>query len=357
MEGRAAAEQIQNGRVLKGTRHLYNLRLKKMVEYFRANIPEALDEDGKIRVPIQTEHCLEFFGSIYQIPNQRDGIEGEEQGEHEEQAIRAVSTLGGYRSAVVFLYKEHSMKIQTTLDVGLSNFMQGYKRKVGELKQGGYMNITEGRQPLAFSGYRLLASKFLKMQANSQAMFSWAYFLLCWNLMARSDSVGKIMHQHMSWREDALVITFAIHKGDREGQNAYGRHVYANPENQSICPVLAIAVMVFSRGHRSQGGRQQLFEGKHSEKRFSHILASVVDDLPDAEAGILGARKQDIGTHSTRKGAPTHCLGITEGPSPIQVYLRAGWSLGNVQDRYLFSGNDKTLLHSAYYNRSVSLTR
>ena len=41
------------------------------------------------------------------------------------------------------------------------------------------MNIAEGRQPLAFSGYRLRASKFLMMQANSQAMFSWAHFPLC----------------------------------------------------------------------------------------------------------------------------------------------------------------------------------
>ena len=169
--------------------------------------------------------------------------------------------------------------------------------------------------------------------------------------MARSDSVGKIMHQHMCWREDALVITFAIHKGDREGQNAYGRHVYANPGNPAICPVLAIAVMVFSRGHRAQGGRQQLFEGSHSEKRFSQILSTVIGDLSDAEAGILGARKQDIGTHSTRKGAPTYCLGITEGPSPIQVFLRAGWSLGNVQDRYLFAG-EVILLTTIRYCKS-----
>lgn len=27
-----------------------------------------------------------------------------------------------------------------------------------------------------------------------------------------------------------------------------------------------------------------------------------------------------------------------DGPNAVQVYLRAGWSLGNVQDRYLFSG-------------------
>ena len=31
-------------------------------------------------------------------------------------------------------------------------------------------------------------------------------------------------------------------------------------------------------------------------------------------------------------------LGMIEGPNPVQVYLRSGWSLGNVQDRYIFAG-------------------
>ena len=29
---------------------------------------------------------------------------------------------------------------------------------------------------------------------------------------------------------------------------------------------------------------------------------------------------------------------MINGPSTVQVFLRAGWSLGNVQDRYLFAG-------------------
>lgn len=39
-----------------------------------------------------------------------------------------------------------------------------------------------------------------------------------------------------------------------------------------------------------------------------------------------------------RKGAASYCAGMINGPSTVQVFLRAGWSLGNVQDRYLFAG-------------------
>ncbi len=60
--------------------------------------------------------------------------------------------------------------------------------------------------------------------------------------------------------------------------------------------------------------------------------------MPEAEAHLLGGGNKQLGTHSIRKGSATYCTGMINGPSPVQVYLRAGWSLGNVQDRYLFAG-------------------
>jgi hypothetical protein len=45
-----------------------------------------------------------------------------------------------------------------------------------------------------------------------------------------------------------------------------------------------------------------------------------------------------VGTHSVRKGAATYLLSLVDGPSAIQVYLRAGWTLGNVPDRYIYAG-------------------
>lgn len=60
--------------------------------------------------------------------------------------------------------------------------------------------------------------------------------------------------------------------------------------------------------------------------------------VPDAELTRLGAEKKQLGTHSVRKGAASYCAGMMNGPSTVQVFLRAGWSLGNVHDRYLFAG-------------------
>jgi hypothetical protein len=50
------------------------------------------------------------------------------------------------------------------------------------------------------------------------------------------------------------------------------------------------------------------------------------------EGGIMSV------THSIRKGAATYLLSLIDRPSAIMVYLRAGWSLGNVPDRYIHAG-------------------
>jgi hypothetical protein len=82
---------------------------------------------------------------------------------------------------------------------------------------------------------------------------------------------------------------------------------------------------------------------ENAESRYSENLTALVDSFTTTEVMILGGLKSDIGTHSIRKGAVSYCLGV-EGPNVTMVYQRAGWSLGNVQDRYIFAG-----LHSVHY--------
>jgi hypothetical protein len=146
------------------------------------------------------------------------------------------------------------------------------------------------------------------------------------------------MLQHVDWREDCLVITLAKHKGDQSGEGLSNeKHIYANPLNPSICPILALAVLIFCT-HRGQSTRlQQLYNGKNSEQRFGKIL-KVILNLIDSQLITLGANVGDIGTHSNRKGAASFVLNLSSTISPVNVYLRAGWSLGNVQDRYIFAG-------------------
>jgi hypothetical protein len=52
---------------------------------------------------------------------------------------------------------------------------------------------------------------------------------------------------HIEWNADALVFCFVKSKGDQTGCNSNQEwHVYANPHNPKIYPVLALACYIFS---------------------------------------------------------------------------------------------------------------
>jgi hypothetical protein len=79
--------------------------------------------------------------------------------------------------------------------------------------------------------------------------------------------------------------------------------------------------------------------GGSQNKRFCKMLKQVLNSLDPVVLVQLGIDNAEyIGSHSNRKGAASYCLSMVGGPSVVQVYLRARWSLGKVQDRYIFQG-------------------
>jgi len=116
-----------------------------------------------------------------------------------------------------------------------------------------------------------------------------------------------------------------------------------------VCPFLSLAVYVFCLPFKDPSN-DALFPGGSQEDRFSKNLQGIVENLDDEFVNQLGgSSKDDIGTHSTRKGAVSYVLSLLGGPNVIQVFLRCCWSLGNVQDRYIFldSGGDQFVGRSA----------
>jgi hypothetical protein len=112
--------------------------------------------------------------------------------------------------------------------------------------------------------------------------------------------------------------------------------VYANHEHPGKCPVLALAILLFSFPTRPSG-KQQLFAGTNSKDRFGHLLQRVLLSLNETELQQLGCPVADIGSHSFRKGSSTYCLGQVAGPTPDSVFLRMGQTLGQLKDRYIHS--------------------
>ena len=73
--------------------------------------------------------------------------------------------------------------------------------------------------------------------------------------------------------------------------------------------------------------------------RFGELLLVMLKDenlIPKDQD--LGASREDLGSHSNRKGAASFLCGLSVCLSAVNIYLRAGWSVGAVQDRYIFAG-------------------
>ena len=141
------------------------------------------------------------------------------------------------------------------------------------------------------------------------------------------------MLQHISWEQDAMVITTPKHKGDQEGNNCYPKHVYANPLNPAICLILSMALLIFGGEWQRSGAKRMLFRGTATVGRFSKWLKGIMTSNGTSMVS-LGIIAFDIGTHSFRKGVAT----FVAGSSAISIFLRAGWSLGVVTSLYIFTG-------------------
>ena len=256
----------------------------------------------------------------------------------------AVSTMQGYKSAIKFWYwQKAKILMHPHIDAFLDNFIHGYKKIIAEKKARGIMNMSKGRKPYTFFGYRFLSRVLMVLKPRGkkypfkESVFGWAFEVLAWNLISRSCNVEALMFPLFGWREDCMVIKVPKHKGDQTGDSiSKDKHTYANPLMPEVCPILATAIAVFCIDRKR--GDYRLFTESTSDQ-FCHLLTVLFDDAelipPDVN---LGAARQELGSHSNRKGAASYLQNLSPSLSAVNINLRAGWSVGNVQDRYIFAG-------------------
>jgi hypothetical protein len=322
----SSADALIGGRVVNATKHQYKGKIRAIQQFYTQQRLE-------FNVPVERHEILAFFGWLIDV-------------KHKDKPL-AFSSVRSFKSALVWYYKEHKLIMEPEVNQQLETLLNGYKRRVSDFKLDGKMPVFEGKYHLTFEGYRVLASLLMKSEPFNQMLFGWPYLILQWNLIARTATVSSMMMEHIGWEADALLITTPKHKGDQEGVKCFARHLYANPSDPSICPVLALAILTFVRSLRHDPDSSsspdstpnfRVFDGSNSSSRFSEVLLRIITAVPASEVHLLGGEKKQLGTHSVRKGAASYCAGMMNGPSTVQVFLRAGWSLGNVQDRYLFAG-------------------
>ena len=193
----------------------------------------------------------------------------------------------------------------------------------------------DGKIALSFERYRILAQRALRNgTGESEARLSHLYLLLSWNLMTRCNSVGRLLWNSIGWSGDALTITYEKSKTNQEGINIVPRHVYANPLNPLICPVLALGVQLCSVSFLSYDRQDKVFNVKSPETSFSRWLSKHCKEI------FPSGRSSLIGTHSIRKGSATYAMNVTNAPNGDAIKLRMEHLLGGCDDKYIFRGAD-----------------
>jgi hypothetical protein len=362
----AAANHIFGQRVIEGTKKNYRGKIKTIIIFLASSrdYHQFITENNSFEVPLPDQVVKELFGwlsvntdipkknrrSVINLTHDADEASDNDSNEEEEvdqgdefaskKVTMSPSCMQGYKSALKNYYGDRGARLDSVLDNWLDEFIKGYKKAIAQKKESGVMDMSEGKSSLSFIGYRSICEYMMKIHPVGrlwtwqEGLFSWLYMVLTWNLMCRSYNSAHLMLQHFDWRNDCLLIRFAKTKSDSTGEGISNeKHVYANPLTPSICPVLALAVFVWSTPRAV--GDMKLFCGLSQEDRFTKILHKVLKQIPGATN--LGASIKDLGCHSNRKGSTSFALNI-HWISAVQVYLRAGWSLGNVQDRYIFAG-------------------
>lgn len=153
--------------------------------------------------------------------------------------------------------------------------------------------------------------------------------------MKRAENCVDCKINHIRIEHDCLVFEFAKGKNTQDGDDHVGPwHVYANPENPAVCPVLALSRYLFTfPDHLAKNA--SLFEGSSQYERYSKIFHRACEEYKD-DLALFGLKPEDLGTHSGRKGVSTMvAAGCTVSPPIISLCLRVGWTMGGVKERYL----------------------
>eukprot|EP00924_Labyrinthula_sp_SR-Ha-C_P014693 maker-scaffold_85-snap-gene-0.41-mRNA-1 protein AED:0.08 eAED:0.08 QI:0/0/0/1/1/1/2/0/458 len=235
--------------------------------------------------------------------------------------IFSFSSYSTHCSALYSLYRQHKVHFSPEFKNELKNYFRGLKRKIVSEEQAGQGVVKRGKDPLTMPLFKILNLAMLHTEKKDFVLFK-TFLTITWNLMC-------------SAKEDALCIIFCHQKNDQAGEKARDtRHVYANPLQPEICPVLPLgmywSIFGFGDGTSLFGGNNQYDRFRKGQKRIFSL------DEVENQLRRRGLTPEEFGTHSPRKGATIFCAsGHTNAPPIAAVQLRAGWSKGTVLNVYL----------------------
>ena len=214
------AQDMIARRVTLQTAAGYKSKLKIIGHWFNHMIPERAltDSSGFPKLPLDSAITIAFFGSLVETRSSFHPVFGKPSKKLQaNEGHLSAGYVSGFKSALFWLHAEQKQLFPVELDTELNRFSKGYRKEVASLKEKGEMTVFEGKQALAFGGYKMLARRFLclvpetasfgnRRTPSGSAMaitwtmgvFAWTFLLFQWNLIARFDKY-KVSLKYVFW--------------------------------------------------------------------------------------------------------------------------------------------------------------
>lgn len=334
-----SAEEIVASRRAESTREQYISAIQRIFAVIREKFPERfetfIDREGYLTATVPFDVYCSVLDTMSRCFNPN--------GEVTMMSQSSFATVG-----TSFVYW-HEISQERVTDDSLpritlgenhkkyfNEYAKGRKRIIARYRTHGLITSKEGKTYLSFSGYRLLAKKGLLEATNPrQSLLAHAFTVIGWNLIGRSVTVGPLLWNNVGWVGDCMTMLYETSKTNQEGINVVPRHVFANPIDPLICPVLALGLKLIHESDIVEGVPSKIFYGSCGEHRFSQWLKRRMEEMTPEEISELGCPASEIGTHSLRKGAATYACGLTNGPHSDSVKLRMDHTIGGTDDKYI----------------------
>ena len=268
-----------------------------------------------------------------------DHVEGKRV-QYKADLFKPVST--SYYSTVVRSIHDAYVCEQMDMDAALRLFMfsrqKKYKRYVAELKATGAYPQPPNRC-ISGQGYTLLCESLAKGRPAEDGGWAWqlvaciwAYVVLLWNLLARCDRVAQLRWENFTWTCDALTAYIPKSKSDQFGDRAYLKKLYTSC-NPATCPVLAIAVLFFSR----DSGRSEFLFPRADTRRagLRQLTRLTTTFFSEHDWALFGCNPMHLAWHHFKRGGMTFLSAMMDGPSHAAVKIRADQTVVDVSRYYI----------------------
>jgi hypothetical protein len=308
MEGRIpqpelweAVESTSRAADGKSTMKAYLGCMKQMQLYFGRRICQDLE--GEEIIPVSCSELLEFLAwKREKRPN-----------------IKKVS-LAAFKSACS---KYRSIEKRPDFSLietdQISRFLKGVRNQRAEKNRSDGISIEEeGKRHLKFDEYMKLCTSIMSVTGKFSTELHLG-IVLSWNLCARSDTCSGIHSTHIDWEGDSLMISIVKSKRNYQEEGTQ-YHVYANPLNPSICPVLCLAIHCACNSNILCNELSLFHESKADNAGFSKSFRKLL-----SKCGMF----TDLGWHSIRKGGITFgSTGTPDSATWASIQNRARWKIG-----------------------------